>query len=403
MSYRSRLYNHRNAQPPEGEKKKKPFFSSKHRAGAADDHRKFFHTAAGASEEPPQVQRLATSGIDEKKGTTEEKEARNKGDKLREDKTGGTMRDKTEVGTMRDKTEGGTMRDETEGGTMRDKTEGGTRDRDGEIQRQLVIPPVHPDAVAPELTPQQIRDAIVYNNNRYGEGSVRQMQTIVEATVSGVMDEDTVRKIAFYQAKYDQEPDGKIGPDTLRQLHAEMGAKGAPEDDCINYFLIRVGELQVTTVRPGRVRIKADVNVDIHFDAHCDCSTLQYRQFVSGTVTKNGVNINHWLNQSPGGRLPAMGGWREDGNNSQPAGAPYGHRNLPPNVGDVVDQYSDPDGTLNMRSGCMYENSDSVGIEEGDGVAGDNFVLDIRFIGEIRKNGKPIEKKFWAVRGRVTI
>lgn len=376
MSYRSRIYNHRNAQPPEGEKLKKPFFSDRRGAGAVDVKKSFFQgvPAADMPEEQgpgtaPKVQRLPTSEVEEEQGTNEEKQARNKGDKLRQENSAGSTRD-------------------------------GDKFR---VQRQTAVPPTNPDAKAPDLTRGQIRDAIIYNNNRYGEASIRQIQDIVQATVTGEMNADTVQKIADYQVRFDQDPDGKIGPDTLRQLHGEMAAKGSSTDECINEFRVRVGGLVLTRLGAGRVRIQADVLVDIHFDPHCDCSRLQFRQFVSGTVTKNGVNVNNWFTTTPGGRLPAMGNWMEDGNTTLPNNGPYGHRNLTPNLGDVVDEYSDPDGTRNMRSGCIYEHNDTVGISDGPGVPGDNFVIDIRFIGEIRRDGNEIERRYWAVRGNINI
>lgn len=365
MSYRSRLYNHRNAQTPEAGKKK-PFFSSKHGAGAADDKKKFFHAGGGAA---PQVQRLATSPIDESFGTTEEKQARNKGDKLR---------DKPAAGA------------------------GAGRGGERVIQRQLAVPPVHPSVEEPLLTPKQIHDAVIFNKNRYGEASIRQIQKIVGVPMTGLMDTATVKKIAHYQAKYGLDVDGMAGESTFINLTDEMAASGAPPEDCINYFNVTVGSLVPSTLVPGTVRIKADVRVDIKFDPHCDCSRLDYRQYVKGNIFRNGVNINTWIDHAPGGGLPGMGHWIEDGDNTLPHNGPYGHREYDQDLG-ATDHYIDPDGTPNKTHGCVYENSDSMGIDHGTGNRGDIFVFDVRFFGEIRRDRKAIEKKFWAIRGTITI
>ena len=357
MSYRSRLYNHRNAQSPEGDKKRKPFFSSKRGVGTADDQKKFFRADGGAR----------GGAVDDEKGTTEERQARNKGDKVR-----------IGVGL------------------------GTARGAEGVIQRQLAVPPTHPDANEPVLTPKQIHDAIVFNQERYDASSIRHIQKIVEATVNGKMNEETVRKIAFYQAKYGLDTDGKIGIGSLVQLHEEMAAEGASKDNCVTFFEVSVSGIHVSHPAPGRVRIKADVNVHVIFDPHCDCSRFEYRQFVSGDITKNGLNINNWINHAPGGQLPGMGNWIEDGDNTLPGNGPYGHRDLPANRG-TLDHYIDSDGTRNMKSGCEYEAEDSAGIDDGPGVAGDRFHIDIRFMGKILKDGKEADRKFWAVRGNINL
>jgi hypothetical protein len=356
MSYRSRLDYHRNTQTPE-KAKKKPFFSSKHDTRGTDEKQKFF------------VQRLATSEIDERLGTNDERIARNKGDKLRQGDYGGT------------------------------------RGGGPEVQRDLAIAPLNPDAADPELTPQQIHTAIIYNNNRYGSKSIREMQNIVGATVNGVMDEETVRSIAHYQAQYNLTPDGMAGPDTFGQLTDELGAAGASQDTFINSFLVSVTPLELTRLDPGFVRIQGSTSVEIRFDPHCDCSRFQYRQWIGGDVKENGVSINDSFNHlPPDHRLPGLGNFVQDGDTDLPANGPYGHRGLQPNLGDALDEYTDADGiTLNMASGCRYRNTDVVGFNRRASVAGDHYNFDMRFFGVILMDGKVIEKKFWAFRGDITI
>ncbi|HLX65820.1 MAG TPA: peptidoglycan-binding domain-containing protein [Puia sp.] len=356
MSYRSRLDYHRNAQAPE-KAKKKPFFSSKHDTRGADEKGKFF------------VQRLATSEIDERLGTNDERMARNKGDKLRQGDAGSSR--------------------------------GGVPD----VQRELAIKPLNPDAAEPELTPQQIHKAIIYNNNRYGPKSIQLIQGIVDATGTGIMDEETVRKIAHYQAKFNLKVDGMAGPNTFGQLTDELGAAGASQDSCLNSFLVNVTPLQLTRLERGFVKIQGNTSVEIRFDPHCDCSRFQYRQFVGGDVTENGVNINDSFDHlPPDHRLPGLGNFIQDGDTDLPANGPYGHRGLQPNLGDVLDEYTDADGTtLNMASGCRYRSTDFVGFKHRQSVAGDHYIFDMRFFGVILMDGKVIEKKFWAFRGDITV
>jgi outer membrane protein OmpA-like peptidoglycan-associated protein len=111
MSYRSRLYNHRNAQSPEGAKKK-PFFSKLHENNDVKDKKAFFQAklsvnspddqheqeadrmassivnnkSSKKAEHPKRVgsiQRLATSAEDEKLGTNDARMERDKEDKLK--------------------------------------------------------------------------------------------------------------------------------------------------------------------------------------------------------------------------------------------------------------------------------------------------------------------------------
>lgn len=384
MSYRSRLFNHRNAQPPDGDKQKKPFFPSKHGAGVAEDKKKKFFQSGPAGAAPaeqgpgaiPNIQRLATSGIDEQKGTNEEKEARNKGDKLRQEDAG----------------PGGGAQ------AVAALPEGKKK-----IQRDLAIPPTNPDFVDPQLPAQQIRNAILFNNDRYSADSIQLIQNIVGATVNGVMDEDTVRLIAHYQGQNGLTPDGMIGPNTFPQLTDELAAEGASPDTCLTSFLVSVRSPM--ELHPGagvnQVNIFGHFDIEIRFDPHCDCSRFEYRQFIGGDVTLNGANINNQFNV-PGGGLPGLGNFVEDGNTTLAGNGRFGHRNLPPNQ-QALNQYADADGTLDMANGCIYTSFDEPGVTNAPGNSGDHYVFDIRFFGDIRKDGTMVERKFWAVREDIII
>ena len=365
---------------PEGDKKKKPFFSSKRGAGAADDKKNFFH--AGGGEAPQvqrsvtlQVQRLATSEVDEGVGTNEERLARNKGDKFRQEHSA----------------------DGKGGGRTMPMTEKGV------IQRDLAVT-ADTTVGEPALTIVEIRRAIEFNNQHYTRPSILLMQDIVGGPKDGVMSETTVRLIALYQAQNYLRADGMAGPDTFNLLTGELAAENVSADTCLNYFTVGVTPPQLQVLRPGRVGIRGHFNVEARFSPHCDCSRFQYRQFITGDLTRNGVNRNNWINHAPGGGLPGMGNWIEDGDNTLPANGPYGHRNLQPNLGGAIDQYVDADGrTLNMVNGCIYQNTDFAGLDDGPGVAGDNYVLDIRFMGQVIKDGRVIERIFWSIRGNFNV
>src|SRR5579859_61044 len=360
MSYRSRLYNHRNAQSPETGKKK-PFFAKQH--GASDDKGKFFQKKPAANapddkqEKEPHgmaasfVQRLATSAEDEKLSTNDARMERDKEDKV--------------------------------------KAVHGAGLAPPGIQRDLAIEPANPDVAEPELTAGQIRTAIIFNRDRYSTQSIRLIQNIVGGPITGIMDEQTVRLIALYQAQNNLTPDGMAGPDTFGQLTSELTAEGAPDDTCLTMFNVAVtSPMELHAAGPNLANIFGHFEVSIQFSPHCDCSQFEYRQFIGGQVTLNGTVINANFSV-PGGGLPGLGNFVQDGNTTLPNNGRYGHRKLPANQG-LVNQYTDPDGTVNMANGCVFNSLDEPGVVGAPANPGDVYVFDIRFFGDILRNGKPI-------------
>jgi len=272
------------------------------------------------------------------------------------------------------------------------------------IQRDLAIEPAHPEAAEPQLTAQEIRDAITFNTSRYNQDNITLIQNIVGGPVTGILTEETIRLIALYQAQNGLNPDGKVGPRTFDQLTAELGAENASPDTCLTMFHVGlVTPMELHAAGPNLANIFGHFNVDIRFSPHCDCSRFQYRQFISGLVTYNGANINNQFGTIPGGAaLPAISNWVEDGNTNLPNNGRYGHRNHLANQG-VLNQYTDANGGIDMQNGCRYQSFDEPGVIGAPANAGDVYVFDFRFFGDIRKDGRMIERKFWAVRETVTI
>ena len=133
-------------------------------------------------------------------------------------------------------------------------------------------------------------------------------------------------------------------------------------------------------------------DVDIRFSPHCNCARFQYRQFISGLVTINGTNIANQFSV-PGGGLPAIGNFVEDGNTTLPNNGRFGHRNHLPNQG-MRNQYLNDNGAAVMASGCRYTSTDEPGVTGAPANAGDVFAFDFRFFGEVRKDGAMI----WPIR-----
>ncbi len=294
---------------------------------------------------------------------------------------------------------------------------------------------LEPPAVVPEqeeLTAAQIREAIRFNRARYNEESIRLIQDVVGAQVTGTFDELTVRMIASMQRQYGLVPaDGKLGPDSYDHLIRELQAENVTPGECVTMFDIE-GPLPLRFFRNSATlgTIGSHFKVHARFDPRCDCSDFEYRQFISGHVeliegapatgtpparsgcarlisSTPGVltvwNMDRCFRHIPGGRL--RGSPREDGDTSIPAGTAghfYGHRDDQPHATDQRDQYL-PD----RPTGCIYEGFDfpeMTRIPAGPGDSGDAVEWRMRFRGIIqRRDGTVVSEKRWSINGDIVI
>lgn len=95
------------------------------------------------------------------------------------------------------------------------------------IQRDLVRQPPGRVADPPQLTEQQMQEAIAFNTARFQSAEVIDVvQDIIGAQRTGVYDEQTVHMISEWQADFRLPVDGKIGAYTLRPIVQEVIALG---------------------------------------------------------------------------------------------------------------------------------------------------------------------------------
>ena len=282
-----------------------------------------------------------------------------------------------------------------------------------------------------ELTAAQIREAIRFNRARYNEESIRLIQDVVGAEVTGTFDEDTVRMIASMQREYGLVPaDGKLGPDSYDHLIRELQAEGVTPGECVTMFHIE-GPQPLRFFRNSATHgtIGSHFRIRARFDPRCDCSDFEYRQFISGHVElleaapatgtppatsgcarliSSTAGLTAWdmdrcFRHIPGGRLRRAP--REDGDTSIPAGTAghfYGHRDDAPHATDRRDRYL-PD----RPTGCIYEGFDfpeMTPIPAGPGDTGDVYDWQMRFRGIIqRRDGTVVSEKHWNVTDTITI
>lgn len=274
------------------------------------------------------------------------------------------------------------------------------------VQRDLASEPTNPHPQEVNLTAGQIRDAIKFNRRRYDEESTRLIQDVVGAPQTGVFDVETIRLIARYPDDFGLTPvDGKVGPDTFDQLTSELQAENVDDQTCLTMFNLTdpTDPLDIRVAGPGLADIFSRFNITARFSPHCNCDEFDYRQFICGSVdrTRGGVvtNMNNVFS-IPGGGLPQCPGWVEDGNTTQPQNGRYGHRDHTPRVNN---RYLDDTGAVDMANGCRFEAFDVPGLFEVPDNSGDRYDFDIRFFGDVRRNGRSMQRKFWAVRNDMTI
>jgi hypothetical protein len=283
---------------------------------------------------------------------------------------------------------------------------GGTAHGSIVLQRDLALEPTIPNPQDVGLTAAQVRDAINFNRRRYDEESTRLIQDVVGATQTGVFDEDTIRLIARYQDDFGLTPvDGKVGADTFDQLTSELQAENVDDQTCLTMFHVSdpMNPLDIRVAGPGLADIFSRFTMTARFSPHCNCEEFDYRQFICGSVdrTRAGVvtNMNNVFS-IPGGGLPQCPGWVEDGNTAQAQNGRYGHRD---HTARVNNRYLDDTGAVDMASGCRFEAFDVPGLFGVPGTSGDRYDFDIRFFGDVRRNGRRMQRQFWAVRDNITI
>jgi len=269
------------------------------------------------------------------------------------------------------------------------------------IQRE--IDPAQPsDAFQPHLTEDEILRAIGYNRRRYGESSIRLIQGAVGVEASGVMDADTVRAVARFQEHSGIKSDGMVGPDTFDSIENELTSEGEPTENCLTMLDIRgpMTPMDISVAGPGLANIFSRFDVEARFSPRCNCGEFQYRQFICGNVTRNGTSENGLFRDLPAGSLLPCPNWREDGDMRIPAR--YGHRDRPARA---ENRYLDNLGNVDQERGCVFQGFDRPGRYNANAVSGDRYNFDIRFYGDILRNGRamPGVRRFWRLNDSVTI
>lgn len=271
------------------------------------------------------------------------------------------------------------------------------------MQRDLATPlPAVPASAKPNLTPEQIQQAIAYNRARYDKANTRLIQDLLGGPVTGTWTEENIEAIAATQEQYNLTKDGKVGDQLFRFLNNEQRLEGNPttnEKCLVSFRLIGPDPVQSGRDDPSHCHFKGHHAVEAQFSSRCNCDEYEYRQFIRGHWRRNRAGVVTDLAiREPGGILPAA--FIEDTDTA--AAVPhYGHRadaaevNPEDHYFKRVGDHSDDD----QAHGCKFRMDDTPGFpvagQLSDCQPGDTYDLLTEFRGEIQRNGKAIEAKSW--------
>lgn len=269
------------------------------------------------------------------------------------------------------------------------------------LQRDLATPePAVAPAAQPDLTDEQIQQAIAYNRARYNEPNTRLIQNLLGGPVTGTWNEENIVAIAANQEIYGLKKDGKVGDETFRFLNREARLEklSTSTANCLTMFhIIGPDTPTFSRVDASHCRMEGHFRTESQFSSRCNCSQFQYRQFIRGHFTRNRggtiTDISTIFSHLTSGNLTAA--FQEDADTTDTP-QNYGHRDQPAD-NDPEDHYIDASNTDDQANGCRYKSEDFPDATVNDCQAGDIYDIDMNFRGEIQRNGSPIQSKFWTV------
>jgi peptidoglycan hydrolase-like protein with peptidoglycan-binding domain len=267
------------------------------------------------------------------------------------------------------------------------------------LQRELATPePAVAPAAQPDLTDEQIQQAIAYNRTRYNAANTRLIQNLLGGPVTGEWTEENIQAIAANQEIYGLTKDGKVGDETFRFLNREARLEGmsASTANCLTMFRVVGPDVPTfSRVDGSHCQVDGHFRTESQFSSRCNCSQFQFRQFIRGHFTRNRggtiTDISSIFSRLPSGSLTAA--FQEDGDTTDTP-VNYGHRDQPAD-NDPVDHYINNAGDDDQANGCRYLSEDGPNATINDCRAGDIYDVDMNFRGEIQRSGTAIQQKFW--------
>jgi len=257
---------------------------------------------------------------------------------------------------------------------------------------------------APLLTDEQIRLAIRYNRFMYPPAHMLMLQKGLQITETGRSDRETALAVAQYQDQNSLTVDGMAGPNTFATIHADTAITN--KDDLM-LFSINVREGIALTTGGGTTDMLGHFNVEVRLPPG-NCEDYEYRQYICGeveflpagaTAATPFISLNNLFTTQPGGSLPHIPNFRQDGNTT--FNSRYGHRNRPARP---ENKYVDVSGTTDQAHGCTFLAEDFPGINGRITNPGETYDFDLRFLGEVRhKTRGRVAERWWNVQSTFVI
>jgi len=249
------------------------------------------------------------------------------------------------------------------------------------------------------LTDDQVNKAIRFNRFEYPPAQLRMLQHSLQITETGRSDRETALAVAQYQQTHDLTVDGMAGPNTFAAIHADEDI--TDKDDLI-IFSVNVDDGVAMTTGGGTTDMLGHFKVEIHLPPG-NCEDYEYRQYICGEVslTPPGAtpatpdqSLNDLFTTQPGGTLPHIPNFHEDGNTT--LGSRFGHRG---GLARPENKYVDATNTIDQAHGCTFLAEDFPGLTGRVTNPGEVYDFDIRFLGEVRhKTRGRVAEQWWNVR-----
>jgi hypothetical protein len=274
------------------------------------------------------------------------------------------------------------------------------------IQRPVFFEPGVMKQEAPPqpalLTEEEIRTAIRYNRAMYPPAQLSILQAALGISPTGRSDRETALAIARYQ---DNDlflaADGKAGPETFSTIHGDTTMTNL--DNLVMFNVQGSGQIDVTA-GSGTTDMLGHFTIDIHLPPD-NCEDYEYRQYICGDVNfipaggGTEVSLNNIFTTQPGGRLPAIPNYHQDGNTA--LNAIYGRRDRPARP---ENRYVDDEGNTNQATGCRFLGEDFPGITGRITNSGEVYDFDFRFMGEvIHKTRGRVAQRWWNIQSTFSI
>jgi hypothetical protein len=233
------------------------------------------------------------------------------------------------------------------------------------VQRDFALQPPRPDAVPRVLTPQQLQEAIDYNQRVVtviGPTGVQELRGVLGvAATPAVIDQEFVEAVQRWQAVQGIDADGKLGPETAARLFHEIGAEQVGRAElasgpAYHATMSLTPPVDAAGQQNTGFRFEAEFRNDPANGIYASCGEI--RQFIQWDAASAAALAGG----RPHGGFPAgspTNTWIEDRDGTDTLR--YGHRRAPHLANIAGNEFIDNAGNRNPAFGHIYRGRDFPG------------------------------------------